>query len=238
MTPLVFVHGFMGGSKQWKLQAPLAGDRKLIAIDLPGFGKNAHKDALRSIPEFAEWVLAEVDAEQFDLLGHSMGGMIAQEMIQLAPDRVRKLVQYATGAEGIIPERFEPIETSIQRAHADGAKSTARRISATWFLDIETAQEFPACARIAEACSLQAIIAGLEAMQNWSGLTHLAKIALPTLVLWGDRDRTYSWSQTETLWHNIPDCRLAVLPACAHAVHLENPILFNQLVSDFLETNL
>ncbi|WP_299666618.1 alpha/beta hydrolase [uncultured Ruegeria sp.] len=235
MTPLVFVHGFMGGSKQWNLQTPLAKDRELIAIDLPGFGKNAHKDALRSIPEFAEWVLAEVGTEQFELLGHSMGGMIAQEMIQLAPDRVRKLVLYATGAEGVIPERFEPIETSIQRAHADGAKSTARRISATWFLDSETAQEFPACAQIAEACSLQAIIAGLEAMQNWSGLTNLAKIALPTLVLWGDRDRTYSWSQTETLWRNIPDCRLAVLPACAHAVHLENPILFNQLVSDFLE---
>ena len=235
MTPLVLVHGFMGGSDQWRLQAPLAEGRKLIAVDLPGFGRNAHMEPVAAMSEFAERVLAELDTERFDLLGHSMGGMIAQEMMRLAPDRVRKLVLYATGAEGVIPGRFEPIETSMQRARIDGPRTTARRIAATWFLGREAAPQFSACAEIAEASSLQAIIAGLQAMHNWSGLDHLARIAAPTLVLWGNNDRTYAWSQTETLWRKIPDCQLAVIPACAHAVHMERPTLFNQLVAEFLD---
>ena len=235
MTPLVLVHGFMGGSGQWQLQAPLADGREVIAVDLPGFGRNAHLDAIQSIPAFAEWVLSEVGAKRFDLLGHSMGGMIAQEMVRLAPERVRRLVLYATGAEGEIPGRFEPIETSKQRAHSDGPKSTARRIAATWFRDEEAAPEFPACAGVAEASTLPAILAGLEAMPKWSGVVHLAGITAPTLVLWGDGDRTYSWAQTEKLWRNIPGCQLAVLPACAHAVHMERPDLFNQLVREFLD---
>ncbi|MDJ0628331.1 MAG: alpha/beta hydrolase [Rhodobacter sp.] len=237
MKPLVLVHGFMGGSAQWASQGALGQRRDLICLDLPGFGKNAGMAPVNSIPAFAEWVLAELTqrgVKRFDLLGHSMGGMIVQEMTRLAPGRVDRLVLYGTGAVGVLPGRFESIETSMRRARADGATVTARRIAATWFLRREAAAEFPACAAIAEESGLPAILAGLEAMQEWSGLGHLASITAPTLVLWGDCDRTYPWPQVERLWQSIPTCNLAVVPACAHAVHLERPRLFNQLVSGFL----
>lgn len=234
MTPLVFVHGFMGGSDQWAAQKPLGAGRDLVCVDLPGFGKNAHLTAIDSITGFAEWVLAEVEDPQFDLLGHSMGGMIVQEMVRLAPERVTRLILYGTGALGVLPGRFEPIETSMKRAEEDGAKATARRISATWFLDRENAEAYPACAAIAENSTLPAILAGLEAMRGWTGLDHLSKIQAPTLIVWGDEDRTYPWSQTEHLWRNIPNCNLAVVPKSAHAVHMEHPELFNQLIGDFL----
>ena len=55
-----------------------------------------------------------------------------------------------------------------------------------------------------------------------------------TLVIWGDRDRTYPWSQIEGLWRGISGSGLAVVPGCAHAVHLEKPALFNALLRDFL----
>ena len=235
MRPLVLVHGFMGGSDQWVLQAPLAEERELIAVDLPGFGKNAHMPPINTINGYAEWVLAEVAPQEFDLLGHSMGGMIAQETMCLAPGRVRKLVLYGTGATGVLPGRFETIETSMQRARTEGARHTARRIAATWFLKRESAPEYHACAAIAERSRLTAIIAGLEAMRGWSGLDHLTRIAVPALVLWGDGDRTYEWSQVETLWRTIPGANLAVVPACAHAVHFERPRHFNALIADFLD---
>jgi pimeloyl-ACP methyl ester carboxylesterase len=63
----------------------------------------------------------------------------------------------------------------------------------------------------------------------------LANIASPTLVLWGDCDRTYTWSQQLRLWQGIKGARLAVIPGCAHAVHLEKPKLFNAILADFLE---
>ncbi|MYH59267.1 MAG: alpha/beta hydrolase [Boseongicola sp. SB0675_bin_26] len=235
MRPLVLVHGFMGGSDQWDLQAPLAEERELIAVDLPGFGRNAHMPPINTIRGFAEWVLAEVAPREFDLIGHSMGGMIVQEMMRLAPDRVCKLVLYGTGATGELPGRFETIETSMRRARTEGARHTARRIAATWFLEREAAPVYAACVAIAERAELTAIIAGLEAMRCWSGLDHLAHIAAPVLVLWGDGDRTYEWTQVETLWRTIPGANLAVVPACAHAVHFERPNHFNALLADFLD---
>lgn len=237
MRPLVLVHGFLGGSAQWAPQAPLGQARQFVAVDLPGFGQKAQIAPLGSVAEMADWVLgnlAERGIRRFDLLGHSMGGMIVQQMAACAPERVERLVLYATGALGVLPGRFEPIETSMARAREDGAGPTARRIAATWFREGAAAQAYPACAAIAERASLAAILAGLEAMRDWSGEAGLARITAPTLVLWGDRDRTYAWSQTERLWCGIPDSSLAVVPNAAHAVHMERPSLFNMLLDEYM----
>lgn len=239
MTPLVFVHGFMGGSDQWRLQDPLASKRPLIRVDLPGFGRNAHMSPIDRIEGFSDWVLKELTGKgitRFDLLGHSMGGMVVQEMIRRAPARIRRLVLYGTGAIGVLPGRFESIETSMDRARADGPQVTARRIAATWFLDRESAPEYPACAAIAEQSGLPAILAGLDAMRSWSGMDHLPAIETRTLILWGDGDRTYPWSQTETLWKAVSRCNLAVVPSCAHAIHLERAPIFNDLIEGFLKS--
>ncbi|MGV2977255.1 alpha/beta fold hydrolase [Roseibium alexandrii] len=237
MIPLVLVHGFMGGSDQWEPQAPLKSTVPLIAVDLPGFGKNAHLDPINSIEKLARWVLNELTeqgVERFLLLGHSMGGMVVQDMIRQAPDRVSRLVLYSTGALGLLPGRFETIETSMQRAKDDGAKATARRIAATWLLQRENAEAYRACAAIAECSSPDAIQAGLEAMRDWSGETSLSSISAPTLVIWGDQDRTYPWSQIQTLWQSVPESSLAVVPGCAHAVHLEEPETFNHFIGRFV----
>ncbi len=237
MTPVVFVHGFLGGSRQWQGQIEALAGTDVIAVDLPGFGDNAHLEGLARIRDFGQWVLDELTARgigRFHLVGHSMGGMVSQEMIAQAPDRVERLVLYGTGATGTLPGRFESIETSKRRALADGAHATARRIAATWFLDQTAAPAYEDCAAIAEQSSLQAILSGLDAMEDWSGADRLQDIPAPTLVIWGDQDRTYPWSQTEQLWQSIKGASLAVLPNCAHGTHLEKPSLFNSVVCEFL----
>ena len=240
MTPLVMVHGFMGGSDQWDQQSELKNKREVVCVDLPGFGSNAHMLARETISGFATWVLEELErqsVQRFDLLGHSMGGMVVQDMVRQASKRVDRLILYGTGAVGVLPGRFETIETSIKRAAQDGAAATARRISATWFLEQEKASGYPACATIAEQSTPASIEAGLRAMQGWTGEAHLKDIASKTLVVWGAHDRTYPWSQTELLWRIIPNSDLAVVPNCAHAVHAERPKLFNLLVDEFLSAS-
>ncbi len=238
MTSLVLVHGFMGGSDQWAEQQAALVDRfHIVSVDLPGFGRNNEADAPDRIRDYADVVLDSLTrcgVDRFHLVGHSMGGMIVQEMVAAAPQRIDRLVLYGTGATGVLPGRFETIAESKRRALADGAQATARRISATWFLHGEAAPGYEACADIAEHASLQAICAGLDAMEAWSGVENLPGISSPTLVLWGDGDRTYAWAQTEQLWQTIPGARLAVVPDCAHAVHLEKPDIFNALIADFL----
>lgn len=238
MTPLVLVHGFMGGGAQWQGQAAAFSDRfDVIAPDLPGFGAQADLPAIGSIGGFAAWVIADLrrrGVERYHLLGHSMGGMIAQEIARLDAGRVDRLVLYATGAAGVLPGRFETIGESKARALSDGAAATARRIAATWFLRREEAPGFEACAQIAQRATLDAILAGLDAMQGWSGTHALAGLTPETLVLWGDSDRTYGWEQIQRLWQDIAHSNLAVVPGCAHAVHLEKPAIFNTLLGDFL----
>ena len=237
-TPLVLIHGFMGGSLQWQSQRRAWGDaREIITPDLPGFGANNAAVAPNTINGFAEYVLAELDSQgvkQFDLLGHSMGGMIAQEMVALAPQRVQRLVLYGTAAAGDLPGRFESFATSRQRALEEGVDAFADRVSATWFLDYQQAPGYPECAALARRLSAQALQAALTALETWSRRDNLEKISCPTLILWGEHDRTYRWSQIHELWSQIPDSHLAALPNCAHAVHLEKELIFNALVADFL----
>lgn len=238
MTPVVFIHGFLGGSRQWQGQVEAMAAYKVITLDLPGFGENAKLDAFCSISGFADWVLNELKMrgiEKFHLVGHSMGGMVVQEMIARAPECVDRLVLYGTGSVGVLPGRFETIDTSKTRAREDGPQATARRIAATWFLDREKAAAYEDCAAIAEQSSLQTILTGLDAMHCWSGVEHLSVIPTKTLVIWGDRDRTYPWSQTEKLWQSIPNANLAVIPESAHATHLEKAGLFNRVLIDFLD---
>ena len=87
--PLVLVHGYLGGLSQWaaKIQA-LSPHLDVIAMDLPGFGKSRHLTSLDQITGYAQAVLDCLDrlgVQRFHLLGHSMGGMIVQEVVHLAP---------------------------------------------------------------------------------------------------------------------------------------------------------
>lgn len=236
--PLVLVHGYLGGSSQWaaELQA-LSPHLEVIAPDLPGFGKSRHLVSPEHISGYAQAVLACLDGlgvQRFHLLGHSMGGMVVQEMVRLAPERVERLVLYATSALGLLPGRFETMARSRERLAQDGVDATARRISATWLLQREASPGAPALMDLAAQASPQAAEAGLWAMERWDGRQHLAHITQPTLVVWGDQDRSYQWAQIETLWRGIAGASLAVLPQCAHALHLENPEVFHRLLLGFL----
>ncbi len=240
MRTLVFVHGYLGGSAQWASQVEAFSPFfQVIAPDLPGYGRNGALQAPEEIGAFSDYVLEQLrDAgiDRFDLVGHSMGGMIVQEMVARAPQRIDRLVLYGTGPVGLLPGRFETIDESRRRVIEDGPEATGRRISATWFVDYERASNYPVCADLVAMASQQAALAGLSAMEKWSGEAALADIRTPSLVLWGDSDRTYMWSQQQRLWQGIEDARLAVIPGCAHAAHLEKPALFNAILADFLDT--
>jgi 2-hydroxy-6-oxonona-2,4-dienedioate hydrolase len=238
---LVLVHGYLGGSSQWEAQVQtLSQHFDVIAVDLAGYGDAHPMSAPTDIAVHAKAVLATLDqlgVDNFHLLGHSMGGMVAQEVVSMVPARVRKLVLYATGPQGSIPGRFETMARSRERLAEDGVERTARRICATWLLDKEASPAFEALATLAARASEQAARAGLIAMERWDGRDRLSAIQQPTLVVWGERDRSYGWAQIEKLWRTIPNASLAVLPACCHALHLERPAIFHTLVIEFLHSN-
>lgn len=234
----VLVHGYLGGAEQWRRELEHFSDRyDVIAPNLPGYGAATDRPGCDTIAGYAKAVLElldELGVTDFALLGHSMGGMIVQEMARMRPQAVSRLVLYGTGPLGLMPDRFEPLATSQVRLLEDGVEATISRIGATWFKKGAEAAGFPVVTKIGERANLQAAEAALDAMAKWDGRAGLKQLTMPTLVIWGDADRSYRWPQVEMLWTNLPDARLSVIPGAAHAAHLEKPILFHSVIEDFL----
>ena len=137
-TPLVLVHGFLGSSDMWSPQIKFFKDNfRVIAPALPGFGKSNAIDSCDSIKCMAKAILNLLEKKEiknFNLLGHSMGGMIVQEMTKLAGEKILKLICYGTGPRGNIPGRFETIDQSREKLKINGLEATANRIAKTWFI--------------------------------------------------------------------------------------------------------
>jgi len=236
--PLVLVHGFLSGNDYWSnVIEALREEREVIAIDLPGFGKRCHEPAVNSVAAFANDVLEKLEAmdiKHFSLLGHSMGGMIAQEMAFRAPERVRAMVLFGTGAEGELPGRFEPIAESRRKVEVEGKSPTIAAIVPNWYRDGQQSVWYASSFALAEKTDVEAIKGGLTAMETWCGVDYLAHYKMPCLILWSDRDRVYPFSQEKRLWEGIDGAQLAVIPNAGHNAHHEKPLIFCSLVNDFL----
>jgi pimeloyl-ACP methyl ester carboxylesterase len=236
--PLVLVHGYLGGSAQWRDQLDaFAPTHDVIAPDLPGFGAAAALPGAETIADFAAAVMSCLDRlgiGRFALLGHSMGGMIVQEIAARHGDRIERLVLYGTGPLGRMPDRFEPLEVSMARLEADGVEATADRISATWFRDGPQAPGYGLARDIGRMADVGAAQGALAAMRDWDGRDALEGLTMPCRIIWGDADRSYRWPQVAALWQGIAGAELGVIPAASHAAHLEKPEVFDAILRDFL----
>jgi pimeloyl-ACP methyl ester carboxylesterase len=234
----VLVHGFLSGLAYWEKQIEsLSTHFEVIAMDLPGYGAETDQTGLDSIAGFASHILHRLDkigVDNFHLLGHSMGGMIAQQIALQAPNRVNRLVLYGTGPIGELPGRFEPLQESREKVQRDGTEKTKHYTVKSWFKKGTADPNFLPGMEMAKEVSLQSYVNALSAMAGWSAIGRLDQIRSETLVVWGDIDRSYIWLQPYTLWQEIAEASLAVMPGCSHNAHLENPQLFNQILFDFL----
>ena len=237
--PLVLVHGFLGSSDMWEPQINFFKDNfRVIAPALPGFGNSSAINSCNSIECMAKTILSLLEKKEiknFNLLGHSMGGMIVQEMTKLAGDKILKLICYGTGPIGNIPGRFETIDQSREKLKINGLNNTAYRIAKTWFIEEDKAKYFYLCNEAGKKTSIEAADNGLVAMKNWNGVTNLKNIKIETLIVWGDQDKAYNFNQIKTLNDNIPNSDLKVMKGCSHNAHLEKPEEFNTVIEEFLK---
>jgi len=238
-TPLVLVHGFLGSSEMWTPQIKFFNDNfRVIAPALPGFGNSNDMNSCNSIECMARAILNFLEKKEiknFNLLGHSMGGMIVQEMAKIAGEKILKLICYGTGPRGNIPGRFETIDESRKKLKNNGLKDTAYRIAKTWFIEEEKAKYFYLCEKAGKQTSIEAADNGLVAMKNWDGVKNLKNIENETLIIWGDQDKVYNFNQVECLSDNIPNSELKIIKGCSHNAHLEKPDEFNRVVWEFLK---
>ena len=236
--PLVLIHGYLGSSEMWSLQKEyLSKYYRIIAPALPGFGESYKAQSLDNINSIAKLILKCLDEKkinEFHLMGHSMGGMVIQEMVKISQNRVKKLICFATGSIGDIPGRFETLDTTRERLKKDGLKETLNRVSQKWFAEGSKAKYYYFCKNAVKNISIEAADSALIAMKNWRGYENLKNIKQHTLIIWGDKDASYNFDQVDVLKKNIPNSRLEIFKGCSHNVHLEESQKFNKTVKSFL----
>jgi pimeloyl-ACP methyl ester carboxylesterase len=205
-SPLVLIHGFLGSSKMWEPQINFFKDHfRVITPDLPGFGKSNKAKSHNNIQSIANLLLNCLDEKKIDkfyLLGHSMGGMIVQEMAKISGNKIIKLICYSTGPRGEMPGRFETVDQSRENLKKNGLEITVDN--------------------------------AFVAFKNWDGVETLKNIKNETLIVWGNKDKSYNLDQVQTLNKNIPNSSLFIFEGCAHNVHLEKTEEFNRTILNYL----
>ena len=249
--PLLLVHGFTGGKHDFAdhVDALAAGGWHVVAYDQRGHGESTKPgdEAAYSFELFADDLFGVLDALDWPtcvLLGHSMGGMVAQVAALRTPDRFEGLVLMDTG----------PGRLAIDRDMADKAVTICREVGMARFADILEAQgpgplESEAARRVRETrpdiveqsarsirtCSPAMYASMVGAMLDADDrLPALHRIAIPTLVLVGEQDALLV-EPSRRMAEAIPGARLEVLPDAGHSPQQENPAAWTKALTSFLQ---
>jgi len=216
---LVLVHGAGGSKLHWPalLRHKMAG-ADVIALDLPGHGRSGGR-VRHSIADYSAFLLdfaAALALPPFVLVGHSMGGAIAQETALRAPERLSGLILVGTGAS-------LPVNPSLLRGLQENYEGTVRKI-AKWAHGRTTSPKMmEQYIQAMLAVPAQTVYDDFLACDQWSRVEEIDRIDLPTLVLCGSEDRMTPLPQSEYLAEKIPRARLVVIDRGGHMVALEQP---------------
>src|SRR5213082_2246627 len=248
--PLVFLQHFRGNLDSWDptLVDRLAQDREVILLDNRGVGGSTGV-VPDDVTIMARDALAFIDAlglKQFDLLGFSLGGYVAQELVLLRPRLVRRLVLAGTAPQGG-PDLHRWSDTVFALATAD--QPTAEDLLSLFFSPSEEsrAKGMQYLQRAYQRqedrdapTDLATRDAQLAAITAWgipdaSRLNRLAGITQPTLVANGDDDRMMHTKNSRLLAEQLPNAELRIYPDANHGFLDQYPEQFADDIVEFLD---
>ncbi len=239
---LIFLHGVGSDADSWKPQLDHFAARgyRCIAWNMPGYGGTPLLPEL-SFPGIAGALLAlldELSVEKADLVGHSYGGMVAQEFAATHAGRLRTLTLSGTSPafgrpdgdwqQKFVKERLAPIEAGKSMADlAPGMiKSLTGRSPNPMGMAIakQSIGQVPA----------QTFAAGIRLIVTFDRRDALATLRVPTLVVAGEHDTNAPAEMMQRMAGKIRKAEFACLPAAGHLANLENPGAFNAALERFL----
>lgn len=253
--PFVLVHGFTGSRDDFREHVPeLAQLGRTIALDQRGHGGTTNSGRVEdyTLDVLVADLLAAFDAlgiERADLLGHSLGGMVALRFTLENPARVASLVLMDTSPRPIkmrFTEQMRAGIAALAREQGMGALATAMREIAS-----RNSEAPPSAKRVEERMGSDTfwtrIRRKLEAMDPaaWDGLSRalgeqiavsdrLGEIRVPTLVIVGAEDKPFL-KPSDEMEHGIPGAVRVTVPDAAHSPQLENPPAWAEAIRAHLE---
>jgi pimeloyl-ACP methyl ester carboxylesterase len=245
--PVLLLHGVGGGRQAWDASgtgaALAAAGFTALAADFPGYGLSAALQpcTLDSMAGAVIDTLTALGRGPAVLVGHSMGGMVAQEVMARAPQAVAGLVLAGTSPafgkpggdwqQAFLQSRFAPLDGGLGMAGLAAQLVPAMVAPGTAPAAIAAAQAMMAA--VPEA-TYRAAVAALVAFDRRANLPH---IAVPTLVITGEHDRTAAPEVARKMAERIPGAACRILPGAGHLLNIEQPEAFNTMLLQFLQTH-
>lgn len=247
LPPLLLVHGLGDEADTWRhVFRPLSGRYRVLALDLPGFGRSDKPERGYSLPFFKDTlleVLSALGVERAVLAGHSLGGAIVHTLALAAPEKVARLVLIG----GSLVNKVQKVDLATllfvipglgewmyNRLRKD--PQGAYRSLDPYYNDLESLPEADrqflyrrVNARVWDDGQRRAFLSTLRSLarslpaQQKTLPDALAHFEVPTRVLWGANDRISSVENGRALLNLQPAASLEIIPRCGHNLHQEKP---------------
>jgi len=252
---LLFIHGLTSSQRNWAhLVNTLNHHHRVLAPDLFGHGASAKPMGDYSLGAHAATMRDLLDLLGIDrvtLVGHSFGGGIAMQFCYLFPERVERLVLVASGGLG------RDVSPLLRAATLPGAQwvlpfiasswvrgrveAAGRILSRTgWRASPEVTEVWRGFTSLADADTRRAFLATTRGVIDPGGQTVSAHdylpmaIEIPTLIVWGTRDRMIPAWHATTAHEAIAGSQVKLFQGAGHFPHLDEPERFAQVLSDFM----
>lgn len=254
MPPILLLHGIGRSLEDWAPQYSRLDVYRTIALDLPGFGFSARPSRPMSLRAVTDAVLETVDVlgehRPLHVVGNSVGGVVGPQLLTLQPRRVASLTLinsagFGSEANWILRLLGTPVLGSLSARHP--ARAAARMLERTIFADpsLATTRRIDHALTIARerrnagaaphelACAL-GTPRGFRSRWRKDLITQASSHRVPTLIVWGDRDRILPAAHLSTARRLLPHTKAHLFPGIGHMPQIECPDEFAEVLLDFI----
>ena len=238
---VVFLHGIGADSESFafQLEAFATAGYHAVSWDMPGYGRSAPLVPMTftGLAGRLRQFLEELNVPAVHVVGHSIGGMIVQQLARTAQDKLLTMVLAQTSPafgskdgefqRKFVTERLQPLQQG--QSMADIATEVLPSL-----VGVDPDRKG---VELAQKCMSRvpndSYVAAVKCLVEFEGRDHLPFIAVPTLVLAGENDSNAPVSMMKKMAQKIPGAEFTVIPGAGHLAPMGNPDEFNHAVLDF-----